>query len=227
MSSVLGTSLNTDQKRRLVRRLVQQEGRGLAEANGFPVTNNPANLFALLYLSMLAAGRRDYHRAVGIASALREQGWNGAAPMAHSLHERRAAVLRKAGVSSDAERLAITLGDLAQTVLDRYRGDLRRLRSEAHRDPATVRRLLAELPGIDKPAVDLFVREVQSIWPELGPFLDRPALRAADRLGLGRRVEDVVALTGDESEKLAWLAGALARVDQEDSYDRVRTLAMA
>lgn len=219
-------SLGMDEKRRMVRRLLERQGRGLAEACGFLVSNSPSNLFSLLYLSMLLRGRRDYHHAVEIAQAVR-QNWDSAARMAASPPEQRYDVMRQAGVRGGAQRLAGVLGDLAEAVTDRYRGDLRRLRTLARRDPDTERRLLTELPGIDDRAVDLFFREVQVIWPEVGPFVDRQARSAAARLGLGRRVEELVAVTGDESEKLAWLAGALARVDQDDMYDSIRPLAAA
>ncbi len=48
---------------------------------------------------------------------------------------------------------------------------------------------------------------------------DRRALTAARRLGLGRSAEDLAGLAGGrESERLAWLVGALARVDLEGRY---------
>jgi hypothetical protein len=44
-------------------------------------------------------------------------------------------------------------------------------------------------------------------------------------LGLAGGVDELTALTGDESERLAWLVGALARVDLDNAYDEVRALA--
>ncbi|MEN3310480.1 MAG: hypothetical protein V7603_6682 [Micromonosporaceae bacterium] len=216
-----------DEKRRLIRRLLDQQGRGFAEACGFRVTNSPSNLFGLLYLSMLAAACRDYRRAVALASALRAQGWDSAVRMAEAPPGQRVRVLREAGADRGAGRLAGVLGDLAAAVRDRYRGDLRRLRTEAGRDPDRERRLLLALPGVEHRTVELFFREVQVVWPEIAPFADGPALAAARRLGLGRRVEELRALTGDESEKLAWLLGALARVDQDGAYERAGALARA
>jgi hypothetical protein len=119
--------------------------------------------------------------------------------------------------------VATMLGDLAQTVVDHYRGDLRRLRTEARRQARRERELLQELPGVHSRAVDLFFREVQTLWPEIAPFADRRALRAARKLGLGRSASELAALVGGgESERLSWLVGALARVDLDDSYDEVR-----
>jgi hypothetical protein len=215
-----------EEKRRIVRALLGMAGRGFAEECGFPVTNNPASLFQLLYLSALLSRRGPYQRAVESARALQDRGWRSAREMATSLHAERVAVLRGAGRRRDAEDLATLLGDLAQVVVDRYGGDLRRLRTQARRNPVRERELLQELPGVDGPVVDLFFREVQILWPEVAPFADRRALAAARKLHLGRTAQDLFALAGDgESEKLAWLVGALARTDLDDAYDKVRELA--
>ncbi len=219
--------LSMDDKRRLVRRLLERQGRGFAEAYGFQVNNNPGGLFRLLYLSMLTSGRRDYRRGVRIAQALRDAGWDSAARLAAAEHAQRVAAVRVGGAGRDADRLAGILGDLAKAVVERYGGDLRRLPGRARRDPAAERRALTELPGIDDRTVDVFFRDVQMIWPETRPFADRRALRAANRLGLARTVPELTALTGDESERLAWLAGALARVDLDNSYDEARALTTA
>ncbi|MEU4681466.1 hypothetical protein [Micromonospora sp. NPDC023737] len=210
-----------EDKKRLVRRLAGS-GRGFAEQYGFQVTNNPSSLFQLLYLSALLSRRGDFRRAVESAQALREAGWDSAARLARSLHEDRVRVLRQAGQRGDVDALASTLGDLARTVVDRYRGDLRRLRAKAQYDPGQERKLLTELPGVDDQVVELFLREAQALWREVAPVADRRALAAARRLGLGRSAGDLAGLAGGgESERLAWLVGALARVDLEKRYAEV------
>jgi hypothetical protein len=235
--------LGTEEGRRLTRRLLARVGRGYAEAFGFSVTSNPSSLFRLLLLCVLTSGQREYRRALSIAEALVRQGWDSAARLAGSGYDERVAVIGSAGGGRGggrgAERWSATLGDLATEVTRRYGGDLRRLRGEAKRgeakrgeakrgeakrDAAALRRLLTGLPGVTDAAVDLFFRDVQVIWPEAGPFADRRSLRAAARLGLGGSVADLDALTAGRSEKLAWLAGALARVDLEGRYDEIRAL---
>jgi hypothetical protein len=211
-----------DDKKRVVRRLVGS-GRGFAEEYGFRVTNNPASLFQVLYLSILLRRPGDFRRAAEAARALRDQGWDSPARMVRSLHETRARVLRENGRRGDADELATTLGDLALSIAERYRGDLRRLRVAADYDPGRERSLLAALPGVDDQVLDLFLREVQAVWREVAPVADRRALTAARKLGLGRSADDLAALSGSgESEKLAWLVGALARVEMENRYDEFR-----
>ncbi|WP_345635981.1 hypothetical protein [Rugosimonospora acidiphila] len=221
-------TMDLAQRRRLARRLIGRAGRGFAERAGFQVSNNPANLFQLLCLSLLAAGRRDEDRAVRAARALRERGWDSAARLARSPYERRVTAIRDAIGQRDASELAGTLGTLAEAVVDGYQGDLRRLRTRAGHDPTRERRLLRELPGVSDAAVDLFFREVQAGWREVGPFADRRALAAARRLGLGRSTAELSEVAGGgESEKLAWLVSALVRVDLDRDYGAARQLARA
>ncbi|MDM4718826.1 hypothetical protein QTQ03_04145 [Micromonospora sp. WMMA1363] len=215
------TIATIEDKKRLVRRLAGG-GRGFAEQYGFRVTNNPSNLFQLLCLAVLLARRGDFRRAVESAHALPANGWDSAARLARSLHTDRVRVLRDSGQRGDVDALASTLGDLAQAVVDRYRGDLRRLRAATGHDPARERALLTELPGVDAAVADLFLREAQALWQEVAPVADRRALAAARRLGLGRSADDLAGLAGSgESERLAWLVGALARVDLERRYTEV------
>ncbi|MEH0843773.1 hypothetical protein V6U81_15420 [Micromonospora sp. CPCC 205711] len=210
----------TEDQKRLVRRLAGD--RGFAEQYGFRVTNNPSSLFQLLCLAVLLARRGDFRRAVDAAHALPDHGWDSAARLARSLHADRVGTLRDAGQRGDVDGLADVLGDLARTVVERYRGDLRRLRSTAGYDPARERALLTALPGVDDEVADLFLRETQALWREVAPVADRRALTAARRLGLGRSAADLADLAGSgESERLAWLVGALARVDLEQRYAEV------
>lgn len=221
------TTASIEQKKQVVRRLVG-DSRGFAEQYGFQVTNNPSSLFQVLYLSILLRRPGDFRRATGAAQALRAHGWDSAARMARSLAETRTAVLRDAGRRGDAGELSTILGDLAQTVVEHYRGDLRRLRVAARYDPDRERALLKRLPGVDDEVVDLFLRETQALWREVAPVADRRALVAARRLGLGRSAADLADLAGSpEAERLAWLVGALARTDLENRYAEVRELARA
>ncbi|RKR85836.1 hypothetical protein BDK92_0045 [Micromonospora pisi] len=216
----MATTMSWEDKKRFVRRLAGG-GRGFADRYGFRVTNNPASLFQLLYLSILLRRPGDPRRAAQTAQALRDQGWESAARMSRSAQETRAATLRSCG-RRDADELAGRLGDLAALVTERYRGDLRRLRGVAKYDAVRERAALKRLPAVDDEVVDLFFREVQALWREVPPSADRRALTAARRLGLGRSADDLAALAGSrESEKLAWLVGALAIVDLDDRYQQI------
>ena len=93
--------------------------------------------------------------------------------------------LNAAGYARYDESTSRMLGETCDLLLERYRGDLRRLREEAPRDRKRERKLLKEFKGMGDTGVDIFFREAQAAWDELYPFADRRALQAASQLGLG------------------------------------------
>jgi hypothetical protein len=111
------------------------------------------------------------------------------------------------------------LGDTAQMLLEKYRGDLRRLRDAAGCDPEREWALLKECKGIGDVGADIFCREAQVAWDELFPFADRRALEAAGRLGLEH---DAERLAGRVSRKeYSRLLAALVRTRLANDFDEV------
>jgi hypothetical protein len=131
--------------------------------------------------------------------------------------------LNDAGYTRYQERTATMLGDLTEHLLERWKGDLRRLRDEAGRDEKAERRLLKEFKGVGDVGVDIFFREVQVVWDELVPFADRRALDAAGRLGLPKDPSRILRLSGRPD--FPRLVAALVRVELDDAYDEVRAAA--
>ena len=131
-------------------------------------------------------------------------------------------MLNEAGYARYDERTATMLGETAELVGERYRGDLRRLRSEADRDPARERELLKECKGIGGVGVDIFFREVQGDWQELHPFLDERALRSAGRLDLPEDPKRLAKLAGDSPSDTVRLAAALVRAELAGEHDEIR-----
>lgn len=111
------------------------------------------------------------------------------------------------------------LGDTAQLLLDRYGGDLRKLREEAGRDPERERELLKEFKGIGDVGADIFFREAQVAWEESFPFADRRVLEGARRLGLGGDTWTLLGLVGEED--FPRFVAALVRVQIESDHDEV------
>jgi hypothetical protein len=112
------------------------------------------------------------------------------------------------------------LGQAVDLLRDRYRGDLRRLRDDADRDPDTERRLLQQFTGIGGVGASIFCREVQLVWDEQYPYADDRALATAERLGLGHDVSDLTELV-DGAEQLTMLVAALVRCGLADDADDV------
>src|SRR6266511_3289305 len=108
------------------------------------------------------------------------------------------------------ERTATMLGDGAQLCQRRWRGDLRRLRKEAAGDVRRLRELLMEYPGVGPTGADIFLREVQQVWTELRPFLDRKVIAGAKKAQLPTSADELARLVVPAD--LSRLAAALVRL---------------
>ncbi len=203
----------------IVAAILQRYPRTYGEELGLRALDRPSPLFKLLVMSLLMSARIRASIALDAARALFAQRWTTAAAMAHASWEQRARTLNRAGYARYDERTSTMLADTSVLLLERYRGDLRRLRAEAGNDPNAERGLLKECKGIGDVGVDIFFREAQRAWDELYPFADGRALQAARRLGLG---DDVASLRRLASRQdFPRLVGGLVRVDLDDSYDDV------
>lgn len=136
-------------------------------------------------------------------------------------------MLNRSGYARYDERTSRMLGDSCELLLDRWGGDLRRLRDEAGRDPARERALLKEFSGLGDAGVDIFFREAQAAWDELRPFADRRARATASDLGLGDDPRALARLVDGGGAALARLTAALVRTGLEKDADGVREQAAA
>lgn len=205
---------------RIVEALLERHGQTYASELGIDLERNtPSVLYRWLCAATLLSARISADAAMQAARALAEQGWTTAQKMADATWEHRTRTLNRAGYARYDESTSRMLGDTAQLLLDRYGGDLRKLRDAAQRDPGRERALLKECKGIGDVGADIFCREAQIAWDELFPFADRRALDAAGRLGLE-----------DDAEKLARrasrkdyprLLAALVRTRLAGDFDEV------
>ena len=211
-------------KEDLVAVLLERHGRTYAEELGIDVAKNtPSPLFRLLCASVLMSARISASISTEAARVLTKRGWRTAGKLADSTWDERVEALNEAKYTRYQERTATMLGELAETLLDRYGGDLRKLRDEADRDPNAERDLLEQFKGLGDVGADIFFREVQVAWDELRPFVDKRALDAAGRLRLGKKPEVLAKLTADRD--FPRLVAALVRVELADDYDGVREAA--
>jgi endonuclease III len=200
----------------VVRSLLKTAGTTYAEEAGIRLKDQPMPLFQLLTLCMLASKPIDAEIAV---RAARELFHGGLRTPDAVLKADRADMINAFGrahyVRYD-ESSATRLADIAASVRDDYGGDLRKL---ATRDvPGTVR-LLKQFKGIGDTGADIFLREVQDVWPWARPYFDRRALTAARQLGLPTDPEKLGALAPGRN---ATLSAALVRVSlDEELRDKV------
>ncbi|MEU3841123.1 endonuclease [Streptomyces sp. NPDC028635] len=195
--------------RELVRELVRAHGRTYAEEAGIRLRDTPQPLYRLLVLAMLLSARIRASVAIAAARELDAAGLRDPRRMAEADWQARVDALGRGGYRRYDERTATMLGEGAELVMARWRGDLRRLREEAGGDTETLRRLLREVPGVGPAGADIFLREVQRVWGEVGPLVDAKALQGAARLGLPEDPGELVRLAGGADT--AVLAAALVR----------------
>jgi hypothetical protein len=156
-------------------------------------------LYQTLVLAILLSARIKADVAVAAARAVFDAGMRDPRSMADASWQQRVDALGKGGYRRYDERTSTLLGRGAELLLERYGGDLRRLRDEP--DP---KRALLDIPGIGPTGADIFLRDVQGVWPEFAPYIDRKALDGARRLGLPASPEKLGGLVqGRQMPRLA------------------------
>ncbi|MEU6880204.1 endonuclease [Streptomyces sp. NPDC046712] len=199
----------------VITRLLREHGRTYADEAGITLHDKPAPLYQLLVLTVLCSIRIRAETATAAARELFAAGLRTPRAMADSGWQERVDALGRAHYVRYDESTATALGDGAELLLDRFHGDLRRLREQAGGDTAELRGLLQEVPRIGPVGADIFCREVQAVWPELRPFFDERSRSAAADLGLPRTSSGLAELVPPED--LARLAAALVRVSLSKS----------
>jgi hypothetical protein len=186
----------------VVRVLLSQHGQTYAEQAGIRMADKPAPLYQLQVLSLLMSARIRADVAVSAATELFRAGCTTARTMAAASWQERVDALGRGSYRRYDERTATQLGDGARLLLDRYGGDMRKLRGDQLTDR------LQEIPGIGPVGAEIFTREAQGLWPELAPALGGKVLDGAARLHLPKdRLADLV-----EPKDLPRFAAALTRV---------------
>src|SRR5215213_8832743 len=128
-----------------VRALLDRHGRTFADELNIDVAKNiPSALYRLLCAATLMSARIGSQIAVEAARNLAQRGWRSPQKLAESTWEQRVNALNEAGYARYQERTATMLGDVTEHLLERYGGDLRKLRAEAEREPTAERKLLKE-----------------------------------------------------------------------------------
>jgi hypothetical protein len=183
----------------LVAALLDARGRTFCDELGIDIAaGSPSALFRWLVAALLFSARIDAGIALRAARALSEAGMTTPEAMADAGWEARVRVLNRAGYARFDERTATMLGESCALLLDRYGGDLRRLREDAGAVPAEERKRIKAFKGIGDVGADIFFREAQIPWPENRPFADRAALQTAGAMGLPESAGRLAALVAEE-----------------------------
>lgn len=199
----------SDQKK--VNLLLKKYGETFSEEIGIKLTNNPSSLFQLFVAANLFSARIGSNISVAAAKELFSEGLTTAAKMKNTSWSQRVKILNKANYTRYQERTSTFLGEVAEKMEEKYDGDLRKLKEEADNDPKQIRKKLKEFKGLGDVAVDIFFREVQQVWPELYPFVDKKTKNAAKKLGINSSADSLQQYVSNQD--FARLTAALVRMD--------------
>jgi hypothetical protein len=201
-------------QRETARLLVKRHGTTFAEQAGIRVADKPAPLWQLLVLSLLLSARISSDIAVAAARELNKAGYRTPRRMREATWQQRVDALGRGHYRRYDERTSTMLGEVADHVVEGYRGDLRRLREDAAK-PAEIERLLQQFKGIGPTGAAIFCREVQGEWSELAPYVDAIAAKGAKRLGLPPSPGRLAALVPDRD--VPRLVAACVRASRDKS----------
>ncbi|QNS08498.1 endonuclease [Streptomyces xanthii] len=196
-------------QRKVLHALLDEHGLTYAAEAGIRLKDTPQPLYRTLVLATLLSTRIRASVGVATARALYDAGLRDPRRMADATWQQRVDALGEGGYRRYDERTATQLGDGARLLLDDCGGDLRRLRERADGDAGALRASLRRTPGLGPTGTEIFLREVQDVWPEFAPYLDNKTLQGAERLGLPKDPAALVRLAGDTPH--AELAAALVR----------------
>ncbi len=199
--------------RRVVAALLEQQGRTFASETGVQLADEPGSLYQLLVLVTLLSARITAPVAVAAARELFASGYRSPRAMLDASWQHRVDALGRGHYRRYDFKTSTMLGDGARLCLDRWEGDLRRLHHEATGDAHGLRKLLVEFPGIGPTGANIFLREVQGVWPDIAPYADPKVADGAQLLQLPSSALGLAALT--TPDLVAPLMSALVRVARD------------
>ncbi|OGM40171.1 D-amino-acid oxidase [Aspergillus bombycis] len=181
-----------------------------------PLTASPETLLAMVIDAMLKSRPISHDLTQRTVTKVIDAGYHDIRKLGHSTWEERTTILKDGGYSRYREQGATNLGELAELVESKYDGDLNNLLEEAHHNRDEVRQLIKEIKGLGDLGADLFFNNVQSVWPEIAPFVDKRSLQTADQVGIGTDLDAIYADLKRDSMKMSRLANGLsaARLDK-------------
>lgn len=194
--------------------ILKRHGTTYGQEAGISLADKPSPLYQLLVLSTLLSARISADIAVAAARELFKSGYRTPQRMSDATWQQRVDALGRGHYRRYDESTATMLGKGADLVQDRYSGDLRKLHEQA--DTAKeISHALQDFPGIGPAGADIFIREIQGIWTDFSPNIDKKIKDGAKSLGLPTSPEKFAALV--PRSDLPKLSAACVRASLDDS----------
>ncbi|RHZ51387.1 uncharacterized protein CDV56_105004 [Aspergillus thermomutatus] len=185
------------------------EGTSLAKE---PLTASPDTVLAMVIDAMLKSRPISHDLSQRAVNRIIDEGYHDIRKLGESSWEERTMVLKEGGYNRYREQGATNLGDLADFINGQYDGDLNNLLRKAGNDRKKTRDLIKEIKGLGDLGVDLFLNNVQSVWPSMAPFVDARSLKTADEIGISTDLEAIYESLDRDSMRMSRLANGLSHV---------------
>jgi hypothetical protein len=195
----------------IVKELLARCGLLYAEEAGIKLADRPGPLYQVLVLATLLSAPIPAETGIAAARELFAAGYRSPRAMGEASWQHRVDALGRGHYRRYDERTATMLGDGADLLASRWRGDLRKLRDQAGGDARGIASLLTEFPGVGPVGASIFLREIQDVWPVIAPYVDAKVTSGARRVRLPYDRESVAGLLAGSGQP-ARLAAALVRV---------------
>ncbi|KAJ6144630.1 hypothetical protein N7470_008525 [Penicillium chermesinum] len=140
------------------------------------LTASPEIILAMAMDAMVKSRPISHDLAQRTTNRLIEQGYHHIDVLSKSTWEERTDVLREGGYNRYREQCSTNLGSLADLVTDKYED---------------ARALMKEVKGVGDLGVELFFNNVQSVWPDIAPFLDSRSLNTAAEIEIGQDLDAI------------------------------------
>ncbi|WP_207841517.1 endonuclease [Williamsia soli] len=195
--------MSTKEQRSVAAELDKRAGQTYAEEAGIRLQDTPIPLFELLVLTMLLSARISAEIAVSAARELFDAGLRNPKAVIDADRSAIIAALGRGHYARYDESTATRLTEGSHLLIDTYDGDLRKLASACNGDVTKAQELLQEFRGIGPVGADIFLREVQDVWPWVAPFYDPKSLGAAQDLNLPADAGKLADLAPSSNAKFA------------------------
>jgi endonuclease III len=202
--------------KRVARSVPDRHGTTDTQEIGIRLRNSPAPLFQLLYSSLLLSARIPAENALQAAKALMEAGPH---KMARATWQDHVDVVTWHGYKRYDERTSTMLGKTSALLIDKYDGDLRKLREKEDHNVKRKHQSLQQFSGTGRVGADIILREVQLVWDEAYPYADKRVLQAAPRLKLGTTLQALSKLLSHKD--FARFVTGLIRIDLAKKHQEV------
>jgi hypothetical protein len=193
--------------------LLDTAGETFAAEAGITLADKPAPLYRLLVLAVLLSSRVQAKLGTRACRELVDSGLGSPERMCDADRQEVFDALSRAKFLSK-EQTTDALQQGADLVADRWKGDLRGMRTAADGSAAALADLLTEVPRLGPVGADIFIREVQQVWPEFRPHLDGKATDGAKAVGLPTDPAELAELV--DGDELARFSAALVRANLDD-----------